>query len=239
MAETVETPALVLDRIPYGEADLILHLLTRDHGIVSALARGARGSRRRFAGGVDLFVVADVRFRPAGARSSLASLAGSEPVRSFPGLFDALDRLEAGQAMLVLARDLLRDAPAGEATFFRVVEALARLETASPGQTAGEVLALAVALLSDLGHSPADESCPACGETVGASGVVAVAPDGAMLCGRCAPPGAARFSAALLGGAAREGAPADPAPARADVLSLVAALVSGVLGRRWRVRIDL
>jgi hypothetical protein len=60
-----------------------------------------------------------------------------------------------------------------------------------------------------------------------------------MLCGRCAPPGAARFSAALLGGASLEGDVPDPAPARADVLSLVAALVSGVLGRRWRVRIDL
>ena len=235
MAETVETPAIVLDRIPYGEADLILHLLTRDHGLVAALARSARGSRRRFAGGVDLFVIADVRFRPAGARSSLALLAGAEPVRSFPGLYDHLDRMEAGQAMLMLARDLLRDAPAGESTFLRVVEALARLETAPPDRAPLEILGLAIALLCELGHPPVDESCPACGDAVGASGVVVVAPDGAMLCGRCAPAGAVRFASSLLGGTACE-VEAGPVPARADVLSLVAALVSGVLGRRWRLR---
>lgn len=236
MAETVDTPALVLDRVPYGESDLVLHLLTRDHGIVAALARSARGSRRRFAGALDLFVVASVRFRPAGGRSSLASLAGADPIRSFPGLYDHLDRMEAGQAILVLARDLLRDAPAGEATFLRMVEALARVEASAPGTAHLEILALATDLLGELGHPPVLEACPACGEAVGASGAVAVAPDGILLCGRCAPASAVRFPASLLGGVGDGGG---PLPGRADVLALLAALVSGVLGRRWRLRIEV
>ncbi len=236
MAETIETPALVLDRIPYGEADLVLQLLTRDCGIVPALARSARGSRRRFAGGLDLFVVSSVRFRPAGVRSSLALLSGADPIRTFPGLFDRLDRLEAGQAVLVLSRDLLRDAPAGQATFARVVEALARLDRAGPEDGSLEVLRLAIDLLGELGHSPIQGACPSCGRPVGGVGEIAVAPDGTLLCGRCAPPAAHRFPGALLCG---ESGPDVPVPGRADVLSLVAALVSGVLGRRWRLRMDV
>jgi DNA repair protein RecO (recombination protein O) len=46
--------ALVLGTVDYGERDRIVRLLTPEHGRVSALARGARGSRRRFAGSLDL-----------------------------------------------------------------------------------------------------------------------------------------------------------------------------------------
>ncbi len=46
--------ALVLGRIDYGERDRIVRLLTPEHGRLSALARGARGSRRRFQGALDL-----------------------------------------------------------------------------------------------------------------------------------------------------------------------------------------
>ena len=48
--EDVSSHAFVLRTRPYGESDLIAVLLTRDHGKVSGIARGARRSRRRFAG---------------------------------------------------------------------------------------------------------------------------------------------------------------------------------------------
>lgn len=232
MADPLQTTALVLDRVPYGDADLVLTLLTRDGGLLSALARSARGSRRRFAGALDLFVVASVVYRPAGTRGTLASLAGAEPSRAFPGIFDNLERLEAGQALLVLARDLLRDAPVTETTFLHVEDALARLADATPEAAHREVLRLAVVLLTDLGHAPAAEPCPVCGDALGAAGEVTVGSDGGLRCGRCAPPGPGRIPAALLDpdGVA-------PAPAKDDLLSVTAAMVSAVLGRRWRLRL--
>ena len=48
-----ETLALVLRRTPYGDADLIVTLFTRELGQVSAVARSARKSQRRFGGNLE------------------------------------------------------------------------------------------------------------------------------------------------------------------------------------------
>ena len=79
-----ESPGLVLDKIPYGDRDLIVTILTRDYGVVSAMARGARGSKRRFAGGLDLFVEIAVGFKSG--RSALATLVSTEVLGQFPGI---------------------------------------------------------------------------------------------------------------------------------------------------------
>jgi DNA repair protein RecO (recombination protein O) len=47
------TDALLLRRVEYGEADLVLTLLTEKLGKVSALARGARKSSKRFTGALE------------------------------------------------------------------------------------------------------------------------------------------------------------------------------------------
>ena len=49
----IVTSAIVLRRVAYGEADLVVTLLGLDTGRVSALARAARKSSRRFAGGLE------------------------------------------------------------------------------------------------------------------------------------------------------------------------------------------
>ena len=50
--------------VDYGERDRIVRLLTPDLGRVSALARGARGSRRRYGGVLDLGARLKVMLRP-------------------------------------------------------------------------------------------------------------------------------------------------------------------------------
>src|SRR5262245_27991678 len=49
------TQALVLRVSDFGESDRIVTLLTEQHGKVSALARGAKSSRRRFGAALGLF----------------------------------------------------------------------------------------------------------------------------------------------------------------------------------------
>ena len=51
----LRTEALVLRSVDVGESDRILHLLVPDSGRLTAVAKGARRSRRRFAGTLDLF----------------------------------------------------------------------------------------------------------------------------------------------------------------------------------------
>ena len=52
---TVSTPAIVLQTLPVRESDILVVLLSRDFGRVSAFARNARKSLRRFMGGLDVF----------------------------------------------------------------------------------------------------------------------------------------------------------------------------------------
>ncbi len=51
----LSTEAIVLHAFDYLESSRVLRLATREAGIRSAIAKGARRSSRRFGGGLDLF----------------------------------------------------------------------------------------------------------------------------------------------------------------------------------------
>jgi DNA repair protein RecO (recombination protein O) len=227
------THALLLDRVPYGEKDLVCTLLTRDAGVLGAIARSARGSRHRFGASLDLFVVFAATVSPR-ARG-LAAITGAEPVRQFPAILEDLERLRVGAAMTVLARDLLRDAPAGPATFEHVVAGLARLDSSPPSLGASGLLRTTLDLLADLGHPPSAGACPACGAAY-ADGVAFLMPDGVLACRSCARPGAPAVGGDLLRTCLgmETVAPLD----RAEALGLVAALAGAALGRPYRLAVD-
>src|ERR1700694_200561 len=52
---TYQAAAIVLHRLDYGDADRILTLLTREHGKLAAIAKGARRSKTRVGSSLDLF----------------------------------------------------------------------------------------------------------------------------------------------------------------------------------------
>ena len=52
---TYQADAIVLRRLDYGDADRILTLLTREHGKLAAIAKGARRSKARNGSSLDLF----------------------------------------------------------------------------------------------------------------------------------------------------------------------------------------
>lgn len=70
-------PAWVLHRYPYRETSLIAELLSRDHGRIGVVVRGARGPARRGKPGLEPFALLAVSFR---RRAELGSLVGVEPV---------------------------------------------------------------------------------------------------------------------------------------------------------------
>ena len=51
----IETEALILRSVDFGESDRILHLLTPGSGRLTTIAKGARRSVRRFGGTLELF----------------------------------------------------------------------------------------------------------------------------------------------------------------------------------------
>ena len=82
---TLETEALVLRVVDFGESDRIAHLLTPATSRLTVIAKGARRSRRRFPGTLDLFNHLAVRVERRRA-TSLARLEQGRLLDSFPAL---------------------------------------------------------------------------------------------------------------------------------------------------------
>src|SRR5215210_7237392 len=85
------TDAIVLHVFDYLESSRILRLSTRDAGVQSVLARGARRPKSRFGGALDLFAegVAQIHTKPG---RDLQTLAGFDVERSRPALAADLGR---------------------------------------------------------------------------------------------------------------------------------------------------
>lgn len=88
-ARTFRTPALVLKRRPFGEADRLVTLLTPQHGKIDAIAKGARKPLSKKTGHVELFTHTDVLI----ARGrELGILTQAEVVKPFVPIREDLTR---------------------------------------------------------------------------------------------------------------------------------------------------
>ena len=181
----VSTDALVLHAFDYRETSRIVRLITRELGIVSVIARGARRPRNKFGAALDLFASGEVQLTTAVGRD-LHSLNAFEATRSRPALAESLDRFAAAA---VLAELLLRFAPEQEdpGLLDVVTDALDALCDAPPGEAAPVALGGAWCLAAELGFAPALDDCASCHATLDAASAVTFHHRaGGALCASCA-----------------------------------------------------
>jgi DNA repair protein RecO (recombination protein O) len=181
----VATDAIVLHAFSYLESSRILRLATREAGVVSVLATGARRSSRRFGTAVDLFAEGEVRFHTKAGRE-LHTLAGFDVVRTRGALAGDVGRFTAASALSELTLRFAREESHPE-LYAVLAESLDRLADA-PGVRAREAgLAGAWRLIGELGFAPAIESCASCHGTVSLDRAAAFShPVGGTLCDACA-----------------------------------------------------
>src|SRR5574340_370441 len=155
------TDAIVLHAFDYSETSRIMRLATRDAGVQSALARGARRSRGRFATALDLFAQGNAHLYLKDGRD-LQTLSAFESTVSRPALGADLDRF-TGAA--VVGELVLRFGTANEvhpALFDALALALDRLARATPAAAPAAGLAGAWHIVAQLGFAPALDACAAC-----------------------------------------------------------------------------
>jgi len=228
----------VLRVVDFGESDRIAHLLTPATSRLTVIAKGARRSRRRFPGTLDLFNLLAVRID----RRRAASLARLEQAR----LVDSFPALRASPARFALACYLveLLDRLAPEGAAGREARALFALASGALATVAGRPadarlrVLLELRALGALGLRPELARCVRCGRSLtgaaASEGAVAFhVGEGGPHCGDCTRSGDAalpvhvararpgpplalrspRSARALAAGAARVGAPARALPA--------------------------
>ncbi|MBL0213529.1 MAG: DNA repair protein RecO [Myxococcales bacterium] len=174
---------MVLKTTPLRESDLLVTLFTDTHGRVSAVARGARRSQRRFAGTLQLLVLGRYQLgRPP--RGDIWSLEGAEIEREWTQLAtDVVAVAHASYVAELVGALLPTEIPEPEA--LALIIALWD-SLAEAGPSPGALRAVELAILELGGHRPSLDACAACGRTDLDGGDVFDPSRGGVICRRCA-----------------------------------------------------
>ncbi len=184
--QEVRTRALVLRGFDYGESDRLVHLYTEQLGRISAIAKGAKRSRRRFPGTLEILTVAEVRLADP-PRASILRLEAARVVEPCEKLTEDLGRFAIACLLCELLDRLTGEREAHPELFRFAVGALGTLREEQPDR----LLALLVLAktLAWLGYRPQLERCGVCSALLheGAGGAAFDPRHGGAVCSRCAP----------------------------------------------------
>lgn len=176
--------AIVLHAFDYLESSRIVRLVTRDAGMHSAIAKGARKSRRRFGSGLDLFAqgTASLLARPG---RDLDTLTGFEDARTRTGLAEDLERFAGAETIAEIT--IRCGSQGGDVQLFEAVEGALDALLSSSGAGAREAsLAGAWRVVGALGFGPSMMNCAECGTALGDDESAAFTHSaGGVLCPRC------------------------------------------------------
>ena len=154
--------ALVLRRFPFRESSLVCHVLAREQGRVSVLAKGAYRPRSAYSGVLDLFDTLELTWSPG---ADLANLRSGRILVRRAHICRDLDRYRAGTRVLELATLAARDGHEERELFDLVSGALDALQG---GAATPELVSTVFDLrfLAGLGLEPALLHCAHCGSSL-------------------------------------------------------------------------
>lgn len=179
------TDAIVLHVADYLESSRILRLATREAGVLSVMARGARNSKRRFGSAVGLFAIgqAHIDVRPS---RDLHTLNSFDVVHVQPGLSTDLSRFSGAAVLAECALRMVHDESAPQ-VFDGLRDAFHTLEHCESSMATSITLGALWRLVRDVGFAPALDMCAECHNPVAHNIDVTFShAAGGVVCARCA-----------------------------------------------------
>ena len=141
---------LVLRLYPFTETSLIVHWLTREHGRIATIAKGARRPKSAFRGKIDLFFLCDLLFVRS-RKSELHTLKETTLIDSHAALRTDLAALQrVSYAATLITQTTEADTPVPE--LFDLMREFLRIQSSDNGPIS--ILAFELKLLGALGLSP-------------------------------------------------------------------------------------
>jgi len=157
---TYLTDAIVLRRLDYGEADRILTLLTREHGKLAVIAKGARRAKARSAGSLDLFARSRMMLAKGRNLDVVAQVERRGDVRHISG---DLQRTAYASLVSEVVDKVLEDRHPVDDVFDLVVQTLDRLNATERSPRADSAW-FVMRILDQLGYLPQLLDCPGCSQ---------------------------------------------------------------------------
>lgn len=181
--KTLKTEAVVLRSIRYGEADRILHLYSRSHGRIGAIAKGARKPRSRFGGRLEPFFRLDLVLHEG--RGELLTVTGVATVDGFPSLRGRGASLDAAARACDAVLRLLDSPEPNQPAYNLLCRYLSLLDDPAAAQATGLETALSFRLKLALvaGFAPELAACAHCGDAEHLAGFSGAA--GGVVCASC------------------------------------------------------
>ena len=174
---------MVLRKLDYGEADRIFTLLTREHGKVGAIAKGARRPESRLGPSLELYSHVDLLL--AKGRGELDVVA---QVQRVPGyrIEGDVERMAHAALVAELAERVCEDRHPVEGVYELTVRSLFELaRETDPRRASAWFLVTALDLL---GYAPQLMTCASCERVLPARPAPFSPEAGGFLCETCAPP---------------------------------------------------
>ena len=182
MSEIVKDRSVVLKAYPYGESSVVAVMLTRSHGKVRLLAKGARSSRSALQGSLRTGNVSDIVFYSRPDRG-LQLLKEMGTVETFEAGSGDLERLCLFQAGLEIIDRSVVDRSADERVF-DLIERFMRLLPAASDPWA-LFFALEIDVLKLAGSFPSTAACACCRRSLADEAFAVEAASGFLGCASC------------------------------------------------------
>jgi len=143
----ITTPAIILRRTNYGEADRIVSFLTPT-GKLKALVKGVRRSKSKLAGGIELFSESTITFIET--RGDLTRIVSTRLNEHWDGIIGDLQRMMFGYETMKLMDKIVEDE--AEAEYYELLKSV--LKTLNSGEVVLDAVEVwfYVRLLKLLGH---------------------------------------------------------------------------------------
>lgn len=182
--------AIILKKLAYGEADLIVTFFSRDEGRLTGMAKHARASQRRFGGALELGSIVDLRY-VARAASNMVRIEDAHMHIPTIGVMRSLERIGAMGRALELALAFLPERQASEDKYDLLEDYISTLSQNDP--TSSERLGFELKWLALVGYQPALDRCLGCGgETNGEHNWSFSMDQGGIVCKSCLRPNVRR-----------------------------------------------
>jgi DNA repair protein RecO (recombination protein O) len=164
--EQINTLAFLAQSIDYGDSDRICTLLTQVKGKISAIAKGAKKSRKRFGGALSFFILGEAMLRmSASGRGDFWILERFTSKEDFGGsIAQDLIKLGHGSYLLELARELWPLSSPEPQGFALLHEAFRALVGSPP--TSALLRAFELQMLAAMGLAPVLDRCVNCNQLI-------------------------------------------------------------------------
>lgn len=171
---------LVIRSMNYGENDKIITIFTKEHGKITAMAKGARNTKSAYLGATQLFSYCDFVYYSGRSFAYLNQVALKE---SFHKLRNDLDKLAKAAYMTEAVYQSFEDYQADEQVLRLMLNLLYFLHEDMAEDEGVLLLTFQLKLLTYLGFAPHLDQCSHCGKSEGLIGLST--DDASAVCGNC------------------------------------------------------